>query len=464
VKVSSQLLENRQAALTIEVDDERVQQALHQTAKRVSNQVDIPGFRKGKAPYNVVVRAVGENRLYDEMLDTLGEQIYREALEESQLDPYGPGQLDDVKLKPLVLHFTVPLRPTVELGDYRALRVPFTAPQIKDEAVEQVLASLQERNAIVEPAGEGPAELNQIAVLTMEGKLSPDENAETIIHEHDVNLLVADTTEFPFPGFVQHLIGMKVGEEKSFEITVPESAGDAELTGKTVYFQVKLEGLKVRRVPPLDDALAQTVGEYETLDALRAAVRDSLLQQATQEANSKYGEECLQKLVEQTHIEFPPNMVEDELDELIKRTEQRLKDQKMNLDEFLNIKKQSRDEYRNELRPRAENNVRRALVLGTLAEVEGLKVSADEVTEQINSLAGRYGNQAELQAALSSSEGKRSLGLNLLTDKVYVRLVSICKGENPPLPTAEEPAQPIEVSAAEAVPIPAGEELTQETK
>jgi trigger factor len=306
--------------------------------------------------------------------------------------------------------------------------------------------------------------LNQIAVLTLEGKLSPDENAETIIHEHDVNLLVADTTEFPFPGFVQHLIGMKVGEEKSFEITVPESAGDAELTGKVVYFQVKLEGLKVRRVPPLDDALAQTVGEYETLEALRAAVRDSLLQQATQEANSKYGEECLQKLVEQARIEFPPNMVEDELDELIKRTEQRLKDQKMNLDEFLNIKKQSRDEYRNELRPRAENNVRRALVLGTLAEVEGLKVSADEVTEQINSLAGRYSNQAELQAALSSSEGKRSLGLNLLTDKVYVRLVSICKGENPSLPTAKEPAQPTEVSAAEAVPIPAGEELTQETK
>jgi len=207
VKVSSQLLENRQAALTIEVDDERVQQALHQTAKRVSNQVNIPGFRKGKAPYNVVVRAVGENRLYDEMLDALGEQIYREALEESQLDTYGPGQLDDVKLKPLVLHFTVPLRPTVELGDYRALRVPFTAPQIQDEAVEQVLTSLQERNAIVEPAGEGPVEPNQIAVLTLEGKLSPDENAETIIHEHDVNLQVADTTDFPFPGFAQHLVG-----------------------------------------------------------------------------------------------------------------------------------------------------------------------------------------------------------------------------------------------------------------
>ena len=243
---------------------------------------------------------------------------------------------------------------------------------------------------------------------------------------------------------------------------MPESAGDAELTGKTVYFQVKLEGLKVRRVPLLDDALAQTVGEYETLDALRAAVHDSLLQQATQEANSKYGEECLQKLVEQARIEFPPNMVEDELDELIKRTEQRLKDQKMNLDEFLNIKKQSRDEYRNELRPRAENNVRRALVLGTLAEVEGLKVSADEVTEQINSLAGRYGNQPEVQTALSSSEGRRSLGLSLLTDKVYVRLVSICKGENPPLPTAEEPAQPTEVSAAEVAPIPAGDGLTQE--
>ena len=459
MKVTSQLLENRQAALTIEVDDERVQQALHQTAKRVSGQVNIPGFRKGKAPYNVVVRAVGEDRLYKEMLEQSGERFYREALEETRLDPYGPGQLDDVKRKPLVLHFTVPLRPTVELGDYRALRVPITAPEIKDEAVEPVLKSLQERNVIMEGAGEGPLEVNHTAVVTIEGTLGAgtDEN-KTIIHEHNVNLLVADTTDFPFPGFVQHLIGMKVGEEKSFEMTVPESAGDAELSGKAVYFQVKLEDLKVRRVPPLDDALAQTVGEYETLGALRAAVRESLLQQAMQEAESKYGEECLQKLVEQAHVEFPPNMLEDELDDLVKRAEQRLKDQKMNLDEFLNIKKQSRDEYRNELRPRAENNVRRALVLGTLAEAEGLKVSNDEVTERIDMLAGQYGAQAaEVVSALSSAEGKRSLGLSVLTDKVYTRLMSICKGENPPLPTTEEPAQADNVPNAQAVPVLASE-------
>jgi FKBP-type peptidyl-prolyl cis-trans isomerase (trigger factor) len=148
--------------------------------------------RKGKAPYNVVVRAVGENRLYDEMLDT-GRADLSRSLEESQLDPYGPGQLDDVETQAARAALYSAARPTVELGDYRALRAHFIAPQIKDEAVEQVLASLQERNAI-EPAGEGPVELNQIAVLTLEGKLSPKENAETIIHEHDVSLLVADTT------------------------------------------------------------------------------------------------------------------------------------------------------------------------------------------------------------------------------------------------------------------------------
>ena len=455
MKVTSQLLENRQATLTVEVDEERVQQALRQTAKRISGQVNIPGFRKGKAPYNVVVRAVGEDRLYQEMLDNLGEQFYREALEESQLDPYGPGQLNDIKLKPLVLNFTVPLHPTVELGDYRSLRVPFTAPETQEAAVEQVLTSLQERNAMMEPAGEGPVELNQIAIVTIEGA---DENAKTIIHEHDVNLLVAETTDFPFPGFVQHILGMKVGEEKSFEMTVPESAGDAELTGKTVAFHVKLEDLKMRRIPALDDALAQTVGEYETLDALRAAVRDDLQKQATQEAESKYGDECLQKLVEQARIEFPSDMVEKELDGLLERTEQRLKDQKMNLDEFLNIKKQSREEYRNELRPRAESNVRRALALGALAEAERLKISTDEVTQQIGWLASRYGDRAtDVEEALSSDEGKRTLGINLLTDKVYARLVSICKGENPPLAAAEEPEPAADAPAAETAPVAASE-------
>jgi trigger factor len=291
-------------------------------------------------------------------------------------------------------------------------------------------------------------------VVAIEGTLrvGQGEETQTIIHEHDVNLLMAETTDFPFPGFVQHIVGMKVGEEKSFELVVPETDEDEKLRGQTVHFTATLDDLKVRVVPPLDDALAQTVGDYETLDALRSAVRARLLQQATREAESGYADECLEKLVEQATIEFPSLMVEEEVDRLIERTERRLKDQRMSLDEFLNIKKQTRDDYRAELRPKAENNVRRGLAMSELAVREGLTVSRDEVTIAINMISAGYGQEADqVRESLSSDESRQSLSISLLSDKVIARLVSICKGESLSPPSAGEQAPSAETPAAEEI-------------
>jgi trigger factor len=447
VKVTSQTLENCQVALTIEVEDERVQQALHHAARHIANNSRIPGFRKGKAPYNVVVRAVGEETLYQEMLEELGPQLYKEALTEGQIEPYAVGHLDEMKKNPLVLKFIVPLRPTVELGDYRSLRVPYGAPQVTDEQVDEVLESLQERNAIMEPAGESPVELNQVATVTLDAKLDPAMD-ETLFHEQDVPILVAETTDFPFPGFALNLVGMKVGEEKSITLTVPEDYDDETLQGKTVYVQTKLNDLKVRRVPPLDDALAQTIGEYETLDALRNAVRNTLEQQARREADTRYANTCAEKLVEQAQVEFPPEMVGTELDSIVERTKKRLSEQKMSWEEFLNIKKQTEEQYRDEMRPQATNNVRQALTLGRMAELEKLEVTDDEVSAALQSVADSYSeNNSQVLEALSSTEFKRSVRLDLFTSKIMGRLVSICKGENPPLPAIEEPELDAESTA-----------------
>jgi len=439
VKVTSQTLENRQVALTIEVEDERVQQALHHAARHIANNSNIPGFRKGKAPYNVVLRAVGEETLYQEMMEELGPKLYSEALSESQLEPYAVGHLEEMQKSPFVLKFIVPLRPTIELGDYRSLRVPYSTSQVADEQVDEVLKGLQERNAIMEPAGEGPVELNQIATVTLDAKLDPTMD-ETLFHEQDVPMLVAETTDFPFPGFALNLVGMKVGEEKIVTLTVPDDYDDEALRGKTVYVQTKLNDLKVRRIPPLDDALAQTIGEYETLDALRNAVRNSLEQQALREADNRYANTCADKLTQQAQVEFPPEMAETELDSIVERAKKRLSEQKMSWEEFLNIKKQTEEQYRDEMRPQASNNVRRALALGRLAELEKLGVTDDEVSAALQSVADSYPeNNSQVLEALSSTEFKRSVRLDLFTSKIMARLVSICKGENPPLPAAEEP-------------------------
>ena len=444
MKVTSQTLENCQVELTIEVEDERVQKALQHAARRIADKANIPGFRKGKAPYQAVVRTLGEDAVFEEMIEELGQKVYGEAMEQSQLDPYGPGELKDLKRDPLVLKFTVPLRPTVDLGDYRSLRVPFTAPDVPEEDVEQVLKGLQERNATLEPAGEGPVDWNQVAVISMEARFSP-ESERPIFDQKGISVLIAESTDFPYPGFIPNLIGMKVGEEKSFALPVPEDTDDEEMRGKDIYYKVKLEDLKLRHLPALDDALAQTIGEYETLDALRQAVRNSLEQQALREADTRYANTCADKLAQQAQVEFPPPMVDAELDGIIERAKKRLSEQKMSWEEFLNIKKQTEEQYRDEMRPQASNNVRRALALGWLAELEKLQVTDEEVSAALQSIADSYPeNNAQVLEALSSNEFKRSIRLDLFSSKIMGQLVSICKGENPPLPAAEEPELVIE--------------------
>lgn len=455
MKVTSQTLQDRQVELAIEVEDERVQKALQHAARHIANTAHIPGFRKGKAPYNVVLRTFGQDALFQEMLEELGPQVYREALEESQLDPYDIGQLQDVTKDPLVLKFIVPLRPEIDLGDYHTLRVPFTTPEVKEEAVDEVLQSLQERNAIMEPAGEGPVEWNHIATLTLTAKLDPDSEA-TLFHEHDVPLLVAETTDYPFPGFVANLLGMKVGEEKTVTLTVPDDYDDAEMRGKTIYIQTELDDLKVRHVPPLDDALAQTIGDYETMEALRQAARQRLEEQALHEANGRYGNTCAQKLAEQARVEFPPQIVQVELDSIVERAKSRLKEQKLSWEEFLNIKKQTEEQYREEMRPQAANNVRRALALGKLAELEQIDVSDREIDQVIHNVIERYNDQAdEIRQAVSSDDFRRSVHMDLFSGKIMARLVGLCKGQEP---TPEQAAAlPPETLVADDAPATEGQ-------
>jgi len=441
VKVTTQTIENRQAELVIEVEDERIEAALRRAARHFANTVKIPGFRKGRAPYQAVRRAVGEEALYGQVIRDIGQDIYREALEQSQLDVYGAGRIDDVQFKPFVLKATVPLRPTVELGDYRSLRVPFTAPTVTDEMIDEVLKDVQERNTTLEPAGEGPVEYGQVAVLTVEGRLGQGDDSPLIVSEQGIAILVEPAADLSlFPGFVQQIVGMKVGEEKSFELVVPEDSEAEDLRGKAVNFRVRLEDLKIRRVPPLDDALAQTVGEYETLEALRDNVRQRLLQRAMREAEDRYSDTCLRKLAEQARIEFPPQMVEEELDRMIESTRQRLSERKMSLEEFLNIKKQSLEEYRSELRPRAENNIRQWLALSEFVSREGLKVTDDEV-QRFHDALRSYNEQTEgRQLSLPSEQTIRG---EMLAARAIMRLTSICKGENPPL---EMEAESLETS------------------
>ncbi|HEY4688798.1 MAG TPA: trigger factor [Anaerolineae bacterium] len=440
MKVTTEPRDNRQIALTIEVEPERVEAALAKAAKSIAQKAHIPGFRKGKAPRHIIEQMFGKGALLEEALDDLGQQVYREALEQENIEPYGPGQMEDFQAEPnLVLKMIVSLAPTVDVGDYRSLRVPFEEPPVEDHEIDHQLAHLRERHAIIEPAAEGTAlDWGYVATIdlhsTVEGKPFFNREDASIVMEKER----LDDTVQVLPGFEEQLIGLKAGDEKSFSLGVPNEQDEyGEFAGKTAEFEVTVKEVRLRTLPELDDALAQTVGDFETIDALRDAIRKDIADAKKREAESAYIDKVIERLLNTAQIEFPPLIVEEELDAMLERTDKRLRDQKLTLDEYLKVLGKTRDEYRAEMRPTAEARIRHSLLLTRIVELENLRVDASEVDRRIEATGAAYGQRAQdVIRTLSTKDGKRRLEIELLTQKALHRLAAIARGEAP------EPIQP----------------------
>ena len=439
MNVTTEPRDNRQLLLTIEVPQERVDAALAQAARRLSQKYKIPGFRPGKAPRDVVERMVGKQALLEEVVDDLGPKVYKEALDTHNIEPYGMGEMEDFSLEPMVFKMVVPLAPMVELGDYKSLRVPYIAPAVDEHEVEHQLEHIRDNNAIVEPVrDDAVAEANMIATVDIEGTV----DGESFISKQEnatINLYPPLDRDEEMLDFSAPIIGMKPGENKTFTLPVPDTERYEQFRGKTAEFQVHLHRLQKRELPALDDALAQTVGDYETLDALKDEIRSELLTAAKRQTEDQYGDECISALVKQATIEFAPQMIKSEVEELVERTERRIKQQKMTMQDYLEALGKTDEQYREELKPTAEIRLKRGLALSELVKRENLSVSDEEVEQQIDRMAAVYGPQSkEARQALAQPQNRDGIKIDLMTQAGMKRLVAICKGEADQ-PT-EEPA------------------------
>jgi len=223
---------------------------------------------------------------------------------------------------------------------------------------------------------------------------------------------------------------MKAGEDKTFTLPVPTTERYGEFGGKPAEFQVHLISLQKRELPALDDALAQTVGDYETLDALKNEIRGELLTAAKRQTEAKYGDECVDALVKQATVEFPPQMTKAELDELVERTERRLKEQNKTMADYLEALGKTAEQYREELKPTAEVRLRRGLALAEFTKQENISIGDEEVEQQIDRLAASYGPQSkEARQTLSQERSRDAIKIDLVTQAGLKRLMAICRGE-----------------------------------
>ena len=378
MKIETKRLEDCQMALTIEVDEERTQRALRNAARRISRQAKIPGFRPGKAPYNVVARMFGKEVLYQEVVDELGDAVYQEALEETGLEPFDQATITDYETDPLVLKMVVPLAPVIELGDYQQMRLEPERETAREEEVNEALIRIQEQNTFWEPV-KRPAQWDDLAIVDIEGTVK----GETVVGNKGRELILEADSPDPLPGFSDELLGMTVNEQREFTLTYPEEFENKELAGQPVRFEVHLHDLKEKVVPGLDDDLARTVGSYETLEDLKAELRRELQANAEQE----FANRAWTALVERSQIEFPPVMLEKEIDGWLREFDRSLKRQKLNLDNYLKMRKLTEEEFRTEVSPQVGERLKRSLALSKFIELEGFEIESGRVEEALGRMA-----------------------------------------------------------------------------
>lgn len=435
MKIETQPQENHTVKIVVEVEDERVQPALRAAARRMAKDYRIPGFRPGKAPYEVMVRHVGEGAIYQAALEDLSQAVYKEALEEQKIEPGAPGELEDFQLKPLVLTYTVPLAPEVDLGDYRALRVPYEGPTVSDEAVQEQMDRLREREAVMEPV-ERAAQMGDVVTLDAKGYLNTGENpSDFLMADENTALALEENADWPMPGFAQEIVGLAAGEARKFDLAFPDDYANETLRGQTAHFEVTVKEVKSRTLPEWDDELAKSVGDYEGLEDLRRQVREALQQRAEQGVKSEYADKVVDELTAQAKVTFPPVLLENELDSYLDDLDKRLREQRLTLDDYLKIEGKSKEQLREEARPNAEQRLKRSLVLGEILSSEGIHVHAEEVEAQIELMAARFGDRAgEMRKLLNRPETKQAMATDLLTNKALERITAIARGEEVPPP------------------------------
>lgn len=458
--VTTEPRENRQLAVTIEVSKEVVDKELRKAAAAVASQYRIPGFRKGKAPYHIVVQQVGLSNLYSEFIDELGQRVFREAIEQEKIEPYAQSSLEDIQLEPLVYKLIVPLEPVVKLGDYRSLRVEEEPIEVDMNEVEQRLEMYRNEYAGWQEV-ERPSQFGDLLTVNVRSVIIPDsddengDNAEEIVvlDETDWEITLDEENPMEPAGFDRELIGMRAGEEKEFVVEWPADT-QSIYAGKRARFHVEVTSVEGYEKPDLDDDFAKLVGpDYETIDDLRNAIVESLQNEKRNAARSNYINKVLDRLVEISELDYPPAVIEDQLDGMVRDMDQRLL--RMGLGEglegYLRMINQSEEDYRESLRSEASKLALRNLVLSEVIKQEGIEATDEDIEEHIKQLVGVDENGEILESAAELANmlrfgGGRSLVVSqVLSSKAVDFLVALARGEEPPSPAAKS-----ESSAAEA--------------
>lgn len=406
MKVTAENGENREVTLTIEVEAAEVSKAVDRAAKSLASRVNIPGFRKGKAPRKIVERHVGMDTILQEAFDIIAPKAFGDALDEQKIEPVTRPNIDIVTLeegKDLVFKATVTPRPEVKLGEYKGLKIEKKVEEVTDEAVEKQLKNFQERQAKMVDAPEG-AEVKDGDFTTLDFEGFVDGEAFEGGKGQDYPLQIGSGSFIP--GFEEQLVGAKIGEEKDVNVKFPEDYHADALAGKDATFKCTIRSIKNKELPAIDDELAKKVSTFETLDELKADIRKNLEENAERKAENDQRTAAIEQATENIEVDIPAVMIDNRVTSMLQEMAMRLEQQGMKLEQYLQYAGTDIAKLREEYRETAEKNVKTDLMLEEVAKAENIKVEGADLDAEVAGMAAAYGATPQQVQKIIKEQGR----------------------------------------------------------
>ncbi|HLX39268.1 MAG TPA: trigger factor [Ktedonobacteraceae bacterium] len=422
MKVSVEKLPSSEAVLNVDLTWEDLEKASDKAYRKLVKQFDVPGFRRGKAPRSLLERKLGKESIYQEGLDELINETYRNAIKEHELSPIKPPELDAPILEigqPYHFSLKVPILSPVVLGDYHALHIDREEVEVTSEEVESEIESLRNRQATWQTV-ERPADYGDR--VTVDLKLTVEEQGISDLKDNPFEL--TQERHGLFVGMDEQIVGMQVGDSKEFTTTIPADYTNEKLAGKEANYHVNLYKVEVKEVPELDDAFATQAsdGKAGTMEDLRKVISDEILENKQRRVRDELREKVISAVVEQAQVTLHPVLIDEEAEEMLHQLSHMLEQQRMSLDQYLMLVKKTREEYLQDVRPDAENRVKRQLVLDEVARAEEISVAPEE-------LESLYRAYAQVGQQLGRSEEQiRSVFVAYRREKTITQLVEVIVG------------------------------------
>jgi trigger factor len=427
VRVTVEEQPKSSVTLDIVADDDEFKQAVDRAFRRVNGLVNIPGFRPGKAPRQLVEQRVGRDLIVQEAHREIMDDLYRRALEQEDIVPVSDPEVDVYQDEPVGFKVTVEVYPKVDLGDYSEISVEPREVNATDEEIDEVIQNLRNQQSTwVEPEEpRSPVEGDQVILdfEVYEGDEEfhePVKGADFVLGEGPLFKQIEEAVKYLEPG-----------AEAEFDITFEEDDEEVpeQIRGKTLHYKVQLQEVKKRELPELDEEFLQSIGEeYTTVDELREAIRKDLLQNKVQQSRDEFLDETFGKFAELANLEIPDGLVATELDREFQQLGERLGQQGMSMDEYMRMTGKGSDQLKEEMRPQVGDRVRNSLILEAFGEAEGVEVTDEDINAEIESMVGDSEQAEQMKELYQSDYFKNMLQSQLENRKITERLIEVVSG------------------------------------